>query len=134
MKKYKLLIISSFIAFVMISASIWFRSKLLQQSQPNSDFNAESVLPPAAPQQQPIESFDATSIAKFNGKNGKRCYVAIDETVYEIEQELLWKDGRHITSGGSATCGQDLTEVIKQSPHGRSKLESLPKIGSYKKS
>jgi hypothetical protein len=32
-------------------------------------------------------------------------------------------------SGGRAKCGKDLSEVIKQSPHGKSKLKLLKEIG-----
>ncbi len=69
------------------------------------------------------------SLEKANGQNGNECLVAIDRTVYKIEGSDLWKNGEHTTSNGLAYCGKDLTEVLKQSPHGRTKLEQLEKIG-----
>ena len=109
------------------------RSRMLRRDT-DPGFNVESVLPPSAPQTSSNETFDADRLAEFSGKDGKKCYVAIDTTVYDIEQGRLWKDGQHVTSGGQAMCGKDLTEVIKRSPHGRSKLEGLPKVGVYEKS
>ena len=38
--------------------------------------------------------------------------------------------GRHTPSGGRARCGLDLTDVIDESPHGRSKLRLLDKVGT----
>jgi predicted heme/steroid binding protein len=77
------------------------------------------------------ETFDTAKLAKFDGKKGNKCYVAIDKDVYEIQEGLYWQNGEHTTSNGQAHCGKDLTEVIKQAPHGRSKLAELPKVGVF---
>jgi len=69
------------------------------------------------------------TLAKNDGKNGNKCYVAIDGTVYLIEGKPLWATGTHEPSGGRATCGQDLSAVIDQAPHGRSKLNLLTVVG-----
>jgi hypothetical protein len=39
--------------------------------------------------------------------------------------------GRHTPSGGRARCGLDLSDVIDESPHGKSKLRLLKKVGSF---
>jgi predicted heme/steroid binding protein len=70
------------------------------------------------------------ALAQHDGKNGNQCYVAIDGTVYLIEGKALWADGRHIPSGGRAMCGQDLSSVIDQAPHGRTKLQQLTVVGT----
>ena len=47
-----------------------------------------------------------------------------------IEGVALWQKGEHIPSGGRTRCGLGLTEVIDESPHGRSKLNLLRKVGN----
>jgi predicted heme/steroid binding protein len=57
--------------------------------------------------------------------------VAVAGDVYLIEGFDLWKDGEHLPSGGRARCGFDLTKVMdEESPHGRSKLALLKKVGT----
>jgi len=75
-------------------------------------------------------SYTLEELALYDGKDGNDCLVAVDGDVYLIEGFALWVGGEHITSGGRARCGFDLTEVIDESPHGRSKLELLKKVGT----
>ncbi len=75
-------------------------------------------------------SFTVEELAQYDGKNGEECLVAVDGEVYLIEGFDLWKDGEHLPSGGRARCGLDLTGVIDESPHGRSKLQLLEKVGT----
>ena len=75
-------------------------------------------------------SFTVEELAQYDGKIGSDCLVAVDGEVYLIEGFDLWKDGEHLPSGGRARCGLDLTEVIDESPHGRSKLQLLEKVGT----
>ena len=76
-------------------------------------------------------SFTLQELAQHDGKDGNDCLVAVDGDVYLIEGFALWKMGEHIPSGGRARCGLDLTEVIdNESPHGRSKLPLLKKVGT----
>jgi len=79
------------------------------------------------------QEFTVQQLSAFNGKNGKACYVAVDTKVYMIEQGRLWQDGNHTTAAGQAHCGQDLTEAISKSPHGRTKLTSLEVKGTLAK-
>jgi predicted heme/steroid binding protein len=75
-------------------------------------------------------SYTLQELAKFDGKNGNKCLVAVDDEVYLIEGFDLWKNGQHMPSGGRARCGLDLTEVIDDAPHGRSKLQLLERVGT----
>jgi predicted heme/steroid binding protein len=75
-------------------------------------------------------SYTLQELAKFDGKNGNKCLVAVDDEVYLIEGFDLWKNGQHAPSGGRARCGLDLTEVIDDAPHGRSKLQLLERVGT----
>jgi predicted heme/steroid binding protein len=76
-------------------------------------------------------SYTTQELAQYDGKDGNKCLVAVDGDVYLIEGFALWQNGEHLPSGGRARCGLDLTEVIdNESPHGRSKLQLLKKVGT----
>ena len=66
-------------------------------------------------------------LAKYDGKNGNSAYIAIDGVIYDVTNVPQWKNGEH--NGYSA--GKDLTDEIKNiSPHGVSKLKSVPVVGT----
>lgn len=111
-KNYTSLIASALIALCLVGGALYWRHVAAQNNTASS------------------KVFTATELAKFNGQNGQLCYVAVDDTVYEIEQGRLWNNGKHDSSEGKASCGRDLTDVISQSPHGRSKLSALKKVGT----
>jgi predicted heme/steroid binding protein len=76
-------------------------------------------------------TFTLQELAQYDGKDGNQCLVAVGGEVYLIEGFALWQNGEHLPSGGRARCGLDLTEVIdNESPHGRSKLQLLKKVGT----
>lgn len=110
--------LSSFIAIALIIGAVIFTSK--------SSGDAPST-------EDGTETFTISQLAAFNGKNGTKCYVAVDSKVYEIEQGRLWQNGTHTTSNEQAHCGKDLTEAISKSPHGRSKLSGLAIKGTLQK-
>lgn len=70
----------------------------------------------------------SAELARNNGKNGNDCYVAVDGVVYEISGIAEWINGIHVTTSG-VTCGNDHTQKIKESPHGRSVLSRLKVVG-----
>lgn len=65
-------------------------------------------------------------LAKFNGKDGARAYVAVDGIIYDMTDSAAWKNGDH----NGFEAGKDLTDAIKnQSPHGTGKLSGVPEVG-----
>lgn len=65
-------------------------------------------------------------LAAYNGQNGQPAYIAVDGVIYDVTNVPEWKSGLH----NGFTAGQDLTEAIKStSPHGVSKLSSVPAVG-----
>jgi predicted heme/steroid binding protein len=84
----------------------------------------------SAGQQPTNRSYTVEELAQYDGKDGNQCMVAVDGDVYLIEGFSLWQNGEHLPSGGRARCGLDLSEVINESPHGRSKLQLLQKVGT----
>lgn len=81
---------------------------------------------------QSTKQFSIAEIEASDGKDGRDCYVVVDKIVYEIVQGKKWNDGQHDTSKGQAYCGADLTDVIDKSPHGKSILSILSKVGELK--
>ena len=77
------------------------------------------------------KSISSSELSSANGIDGNPCYVVVDDVVYSISGFALWVDGLHSPSGGKARCGKDLSSVIGQSPHGKSKLNLLQQVGAY---
>ncbi len=114
--------VSVVLGLVLIGGAVSWQ--LNSANEGNGDDAADAV---------PIEtrSYTLEELARYNGEDGNECLVAVDGEVYLIEGFYLWKDGEHTPSMGRARCGLDLTEVIdEESPHGRSKLQLLKKVGT----
>lgn len=84
---------------------------------------------PEEPQELAPRPVTRAELAAADGKDGRPCLVAVDGTVYQIDGFTLWRDGEHIPSEGQASCGADLSEVIRRAPHGLQKLELLDEVG-----
>lgn len=74
-------------------------------------------------------SVTRAALAANNGKEGNPCWIAIDGAVYDASNSPQWVNGEHVPSEGKARCGNDLSMVISQSPHGREVLSSLTRVG-----
>ena len=75
-----------------------------------------------------LRTFTAEELAKYDGKNGNPAYVAVNGKVYDVTNVPEWKGGNH---WGRFQAGRDLSEAIKLSPHGLSKLDLVPMVGTY---
>lgn len=67
-----------------------------------------------------------TELAKFDGRDGRAAYVAVNGTIYDVTASPLWKDGDH---QGAHQAGADLTEELKGAPHVRMVVERFPVVG-----
>lgn len=74
------------------------------------------------------EDITRVELANADGKDGNQCFVAVSGRVYEIKGSSLWVNGEHTESEGEASCGRDLTSVIRRSPHGVSIFTTSPKV------
>lgn len=72
-----------------------------------------------------MKEFTKEDLKNNNGKDGRPAYVAVDGIVYDVTNNNHWTDGQH--HGNLA--GQDLTEEIKSSPHGKDILKKINKVG-----
>jgi predicted heme/steroid binding protein len=114
--------VSIVLGFAMIGGAVYWQ--LQSSSSAASNTTASSTGESAD------RSYTLEQLAEYNGEEGTDCLVAVDGDVYLIEGFALWQMGEHVPSGGRARCGLDLTEVIDESPHGRSKLDLLRKVGN----
>lgn len=113
--------VSLILGLAMIGGAIYW------QLRPPSTSSGSGSVASAEPTNR---SYTVEELAQFDGKDDTQCLVAVDGDVYLIEGFALWQMGEHLPSGGRARCGLDLTEVIDESPHGRSKLQLLKKVGT----
>ncbi len=66
----------------------------------------------------------------FNGENGQPAYVAVDGIIYDVSAIGKWKNGTH---QGKYRAGNDLSEEIKKSPHGKAFLDQAVIVGEMAK-
>lgn len=69
--------------------------------------------------------FTPEGLRGFDGREGSKAYVAVEGTVYDVTESRLWKNGRHTRH----LAGDDMTDMIKQAPHGPEKLSAMPVVG-----
>jgi predicted heme/steroid binding protein len=62
-------------------------------------------------------------LAKFDGRDGRKAYVAVSEKVYDVTDSPLWQAGDH---QGMHQAGVDLTEELKTAPHVRTVVDNFP--------
>lgn len=83
----------------------------------------------AAAGDPPDKTFTVEELGQYNGKDGAKAYVAIDDIVYDVTLVTAWRGGKHKMG---ITAGKDLSKEITRAPHGKAVLTSLPKVGTLK--
>jgi predicted heme/steroid binding protein/uncharacterized membrane protein len=71
-------------------------------------------------------NFTPGELDAFDGKEGRRAYVAYKGVVYDVSKSKLWKDGTHLRKHAA---GQDMTDLLKTAPHGEEKILAMPLAG-----
>jgi len=72
------------------------------------------------------KTFTLAELAKYNGKNGNRAYVAVKGKVYDVTDSPLWPGGDHL---GAHQPGADLTAELDLAPHGPENLDKVTLVG-----
>ena len=67
-----------------------------------------------------------SELAGHDGRDGRKAYVAVNGTVYDVSSSPLWQNGDH---QGAHQAGADLTEALKGAPHVRAVIERFPVVG-----
>lgn len=65
-------------------------------------------------------------LSAFDGKEGRPAYIAYKGIIYDITNSRLWKNGQHMMKHHAGT---DLSETLKQAPHGDDKVIAMPQVG-----
>ncbi len=73
-----------------------------------------------------MEELTKEELQKYDGKEGRKAYVAFDGNIYDVTDSFLWKDGRHQVTH---SAGEDLTGELKEAPHGIDFLKRFPLVG-----
>ncbi|GAB4438128.1 MAG: hypothetical protein OHK0040_09570 [bacterium] len=68
---------------------------------------------------------DEGSLEFYDGKEGRRAYVSYNGKVFDVTDSKLWKNGVHMMRHNA---GSDLTEALKQAPHGLDVLSRFPEV------
>jgi predicted heme/steroid binding protein/uncharacterized membrane protein len=76
-----------------------------------------------------MQDFDPKSLEKFDGQEGRPCYVAVKGKVYDLSGSDLWKGGKHM---GRHTAARELGDAIKNAPHEETVLNAFPQVGIIK--
>ena len=65
-------------------------------------------------------------LAGTDGQDGRRAYIAVNGTIYDVTESPRWQNGMHPPDH---KAGQDLTEELTKAPHVRSVVERFPVVG-----
>jgi len=72
------------------------------------------------------QKFTLQELKQYDGKEGRRAYVAVKGKVYDVTDSYLWIDGNH---QGEHNTGIDLTEALTRAPHGEEELANAKLVG-----
>jgi predicted heme/steroid binding protein len=68
-----------------------------------------------------------TELASHDGQDGRRAYVAVNGSIYDVTDSPRWQNGLHPPNH---QAGQDLTEEVLKAPHVRAVIERFPVVGA----
>jgi predicted heme/steroid binding protein/uncharacterized membrane protein len=72
--------------------------------------------------------FTPESLKEYDGKEGRKAYIAYKDGVYDVTESKMWKNGSHMKRH---SAGQDLTAEITEAPHDEEVFERFPKVGTF---
>jgi predicted heme/steroid binding protein/uncharacterized membrane protein len=67
-------------------------------------------------------------LKNYDGKEGKKAYIAYKGKVYDVTSNKYWKSGAHMLRH---KAGDDLTEFLKLAPHGEEVFEHLKEVDVF---
>lgn len=73
------------------------------------------------------QTFTKDSLKEFDGKEGRKAYIALDGKVYDVSEVPMWANGQH----NGVEAGRDVSEDFKLSPHTKEILNNAKEIGVY---
>lgn len=73
-----------------------------------------------------MKKFTKDELSRYNGKDGKPIYLALNGKVCDLTKAFLWQGGKH---QGLHVSGHEMAEEIKDAPHGPEMLDIYPVVG-----
>ena len=74
----------------------------------------------------PKEGLTSHELLSFNGMEGRAAYFAYKGQIFDVSKSKFWKKGSHF---GRHKAGADLTDMLKQAPHGEEKILEMLQVG-----
>jgi predicted heme/steroid binding protein len=74
-----------------------------------------------------LKEFGKEALAQYHGKNGAPAYIGYKGNVYDVSGSSLWRHGDHQYRHHA---GRDLTDALREAPHGEDMLERVVLIGT----
>ncbi|MGA7105150.1 MAG: CopD family protein [Candidatus Deferrimicrobiaceae bacterium] len=68
-------------------------------------------------------------LSGYDGEDGRPAYFAYGGRIFDATESKRWKGGNHL---GRHQAGFDLSDALKQAPHGEEKIVSLPLVGNLR--
>jgi predicted heme/steroid binding protein/uncharacterized membrane protein len=75
------------------------------------------------------EELTPEELSQFYGKDGRPAYIAYRGDIYDVSGSKLWPGGIHFKKH---PAGNDLTEVLKDAPHGEDRVLKMKKVGKLR--
>lgn len=75
---------------------------------------------------QSSKVFTTEELSEFDGKDGRRSYVAYKGLVYDVTDSKLWRNGEHVRKHHA---GNDLTTDMEPAPHEEDVMERFIMVG-----
>lgn len=122
MNKFKSILLSGLIVFAVAACGTNTPNEP-DSSTPGGYGDMESTVP------ETNQTFTLDELSQYNGKDGNPAYVAVDGVVYDVSDVEPWANGEH---KNGITAGNELSDEILNSPHGKGVLKDLPVIGTLK--
>jgi predicted heme/steroid binding protein len=127
-----LLISASFIVSGCGTTTPEQSSSAALSSNPSSSFESTSTdenQTTGTNEEETLRVFTLIELSEYDGKEGRKAYVAVNGLVYDVTDVSAWSGGTHFRN---IAAGKDLTEVIENdSPHGLRVLDNLTVVGKF---
>ena len=75
-----------------------------------------------------LPEYSVAQLSLRNGTDKEEVWIAYKGIIYDVSASRLWRKGMHYEHW----AGQDLTEELKDSPHGERVFERFKPIGKLK--
>lgn len=76
--------------------------------------------------QMPKDKIAIENLEYFDGTEGRPAYIGYNNTIYDMSESDFWTNGIHFERH---SAGKDLSDKLKQAPHGEDKILGMPVVG-----